>query len=104
VCRCDDSLLFIAEYASIGFGKIIFQLPCMQSGIDGYIMNINEMTREVVALAGSQVKAAELSGVSQPNISKLCSGAIGSGIKADTAERLKAALKKLRRRHSRAAA
>lgn len=76
----------------------------MQLRIREYMMDINEVTREVVALAGSQIKAAEISGVSQPNISKLCSGAIGSGIKADTADRLKTALKKLRRRQSRAAA
>lgn len=76
----------------------------MQIRIDGYMMNIKEIAREVVELAGSQVKAAELSGVSQPNISKLCSGSIGPGIRADTADRLKAALKKLRRRQSRAVA
>ena len=88
----------------MGFGKFFFHVTCIPAGINECMMNINEMTREVVSLAGSQVKAAEISGVSQPNISKLCSGAIGPGVKADTADRLKAALKKLRRRNSRAVA
>ena len=60
-------------------------------------MNINEMAAELVALAGSQTAAATLSGVSQANLSKLARGVIGSGVKAETAEKIKKTLTRLRR-------
>ncbi len=62
------------------------------------MMSINETAAELVALAGTQSEAARLSGVSQPNISKLVSGEIGTGVRADTERKIKAALRKLRRR------
>lgn len=61
-------------------------------------MNINELAADLVAMAGSQTEAARLSGVSQANISRLASGQIGSGIRADTAEKIKSAARKLRRK------
>ena len=60
-------------------------------------MNINEQAAELVSLAGSQTAAATLSGVSQANLSKLARGEIGSGVKAETADKIKKALAKLRR-------
>ena len=60
-------------------------------------MNINEQTVELVALAGSQTAAATLSGVSQANLSKLARGEIGAGVKAETADKIKKTLAKLRR-------
>ena len=64
----------------------------------GCTVNINELAADLVAMAGSQVEAARLSGVSQANISRLASGQIGAGIRADTAEKIKAAARKLRRK------
>jgi predicted transcriptional regulator len=64
----------------------------------GCMMNINELAADLVAMAGSQTEAARLSGVSQANISRLASGQIGSGIRADTAEKIKSAARKLRRK------
>ena len=61
------------------------------------VMNINEQTVELVALAGSQTAAATLSGVSQANLSKLARGEIGAGVKAETADKIKKTLAKLRR-------
>lgn len=61
-------------------------------------MRINEMAAELVKLAGTQVEAARISGVSQSNISRLVAGEIGSGTKADTERKIKAAMRKLRRR------
>ena len=63
-------------------------------------MNINEMAAELIRLAGSQTEAAKLSNVSQANLSKLASGQIGQGVRADTAAKIKAALTKLRRRRN----
>jgi len=60
-------------------------------------VNINSMAAELVMLAGSQTAAADLSGISQANLSKLSCGAIGSGVKAETAEKIKRTLAKLRR-------
>jgi predicted XRE-type DNA-binding protein len=62
------------------------------------MMSINEMAAELVKLAGTQVEAARISGVSQSNISRLVAGEIGAGTKADTERKIKAALRKLRRR------
>ena len=39
----------------------------------GCTVNINELAADLVAMAGSQVEAARLSGVSQANISRLAS-------------------------------
>lgn len=64
-------------------------------------MNINEMAAELISLAGSQTEAAKLSNVSQANLSKLASGQIGQGVRADTAAKIKAALTKLKRRKKR---
>ena len=58
-------------------------------------MNINELAADLVEMAGSQTEAARLSGVSQANISRLASGQIGSGIRADTAEKIKTAARKV---------
>ena len=63
-------------------------------------MDINEMAAELIQLAGSQTEAAKLSNVSQANLSKLASGQIGQGVRADTAAKIKAALTKLRRRRN----
>ena len=60
-------------------------------------MSINDLTAELVSLAGSQHKAADISGVSQANISKLASGEIGQGVRADTERKIKKALAKMRR-------
>ena len=60
-------------------------------------MSINDLTAELVSLAGSQHKAADISGVSQANISKLASGGIGQGVRADTERKIKKALAKMRR-------
>lgn len=60
-------------------------------------MSINEIVIELVELTGSQAAAARMSGVSQANISKLCAGTIGQGVRADTAEKIKKALTKARR-------
>ena len=60
-------------------------------------MSINDLTAELVSLAGSQHKAADISGVSQANISKLASGGIGQGVRADTERKIKKAVAKLRR-------
>lgn len=62
------------------------------------MMSINEMAAELVRLAGTQVEAARVSGVSQSNISRLVAGEIGAGTKADTERKIKAAMRKLRRR------
>jgi len=61
------------------------------------IVNINSMAAELIKLAGSQTAAADLSGISQSNLSKLASGASGPGVKADTSDKIKKALTKLRR-------
>lgn len=60
-------------------------------------MNINDMASELILLAGSQTKAAELSNVSQANLSKLASGQIGQGVKVETQDKIKRALQRLRR-------
>ena len=60
-------------------------------------MNINEMAAELIKLAGTQAKAAEVSGVSQANLSKLSANEIGVGVRADTVDKIKRALTKLRR-------
>jgi DNA-binding Xre family transcriptional regulator len=65
-------------------------------------MNINEMAAELIKLAGTQAKAAEVSGVSQANLSKLAANEIGVGVRADTVEKIKRALAKLRRSKKRA--
>jgi DNA-binding Xre family transcriptional regulator len=65
-------------------------------------MNINEMAAELIKLAGTQAKAAEVSGVSQANLSKLSANEIGVGVRADTVEKIKRALAKLRRSKKRA--
>lgn len=60
-------------------------------------MSINDLTAELVGMAGSQRKASDISGVSQANISKLASGGIGQGVRADTERKIKKALAKMRR-------
>ena len=62
------------------------------------MMSINEMAAELVRLAGTQVEAARISGVSQSNISRLVAGEIGAGTKADTERKIKAAVKRMRRK------
>jgi len=62
------------------------------------MMSINEMAAELVKLAGTQVEAARISGVSQSNISRLVAGEIGAGTKADTERKIKAAVKRMRRK------
>ena len=62
------------------------------------MISINEMAAELVKLAGTQVEAARISGVSQPSISRLVAGEYGAGAKADTERKIKAAMRKLRRR------
>ena len=59
--------------------------------------SINEMAAELIGLAGTQAKASELSGVSQANLSKLAANEIGAGVRADTVDKIKRALSKLRR-------
>ena len=66
------------------------------------VMNINDMAAELIRLAGTQADAEEVSGVSQANLSKLAAGKIGIGVRADTAEKIKRALSKLRRAKKRA--
>lgn len=66
-------------------------------------MKINEMAAELIRLAGSQTRAAELSNVSQSNLSKLASGQIGHGVKAETQDKIKRALQRLRRAAKRSA-
>lgn len=61
-------------------------------------MSINNMASELVSLAGSQRKAAELSGVSQAHICKLAGGEIGDRASLDTERKIKTALAKLRRK------
>ena len=60
-------------------------------------MSINEQAAEMIRLAGSQTEAARLSQVSQATLSKLATGQAGSGVKVDTAEKIKKTLAKLRR-------
>ena len=62
------------------------------------MMSINEMAAELVKLAGTQVEAARISGVSQPSISRLVAGEYGAGAKADTERKIKAAVKRMRRK------
>ena len=65
--------------------------------------SINAMASELIELAGTQAKASEVSGVSQANLSKLAANEIGTGVRADTVEKIKRALTKLRRAKKRAA-
>jgi DNA-binding Xre family transcriptional regulator len=65
--------------------------------------SINAMASELIELAGTQAKAAEVSGVSQANLSKLAANEIGIGVRADTVDKIKRALAKLRRSKKRAA-
>lgn len=64
--------------------------------------SINEMASKLIELAGTQAKAAEVSGVSQANLSKLAANEIGAGVRADTVDKIKRALSKLRRAKKRA--
>ena len=61
-------------------------------------MNIQDMVAELVERAGGQVQAAELAGLNQGTISRLKSGSSGKQVSADTLNKIKAALAKLRRR------
>jgi DNA-binding Xre family transcriptional regulator len=61
-------------------------------------MNIQEMVAELVERAGGQVQAAEMAGLNQCTISRLKSGATGKQISADTLNKIKNALTKVRRR------
>jgi len=61
-------------------------------------MDVKAMTAEIVAIAGSQVAAAEMTQLNQATISRLMSGASGARPSADTTDKLKAALRRLRRR------
>lgn len=65
----------------------------------GYmLMNIHDMVAELVERAGGQVQAAELAGLNQGTISRLKSGNSGKQIRADTLNKIKTALTKVRRR------
>ncbi len=61
-------------------------------------MNIQDMVAELVERAGGQVQAAEMAGLNQGTISRLKSGSSGKQVSADTLNKIKAALAKLRRR------
>lgn len=61
-------------------------------------MNIQDMVAELVERAGGQVQAADLAGLNQGTISRLKSGSSGKQVSADTLNKIKAALAKLRRR------
>ena len=61
-------------------------------------MNIQDMVAELVEPAGGQVQAAEMAGLNQGTISRLKSGSSGKQVSADTLNKIKAALAKLRRR------
>ena len=61
-------------------------------------MNIQDMVAELVERAGGQVQAAEMAGLNQGTISRLKSGSCGKQVSADTLNKIKAALAKVRRR------
>ncbi len=61
-------------------------------------MNIQDMVAELVERTGGQVQAAEMAGLNQGTISRLKSGSSGKQVSADTLNKIKAALAKVRRR------
>lgn len=96
--RC-DGLIIMQRWIAVNTFRSYFLCVIMYAIKNRVcLMNINELAADLVAMAGSQTEAARLSGVSQANISRLASGQIGSGIRADTAEKIKTAARKLRRK------
>lgn len=68
----------------------------------GYLMNLKEMTQELVRLSGSQMEATRESGVPQGVLSKiLARPEYGATLK--TADKIKAALSRIKRRKKDAA-
>lgn len=60
-------------------------------------MNLKEMTQELVRLSGSQMQATRESGVPQGVLSKILTRA-EYGAKLETADKIKAALSRMKRR------